>query len=356
MGASPVKESGSRRRQVEHPMANAPESSTPPVQASVAGVEPCVSIIIPCYNAEPFLDQTIEALTRQSMTQWECIIVDDRSSDGSAAIAAQWAARDARIQVIRKPANEGVSKTRNVGLAAVGERTEYVMFLDADDLLLPDALARLLERLRLAPDAVGACGGVVVITSKGERIASQEVEKRKELAVRCEGGRLLRVDDPSCIGFESLVLQNIMIAPGSVLLRKGPAKAASVGGELFDPWIGLCEDWDVWLRLSRQGRFVYVAEATLAYRRHGGNLSANIGRMARSGWRFRWKTYRSPQNTPSQRVYVRNAYRAWHRSTFRERCRLALAALRERRYRESFRLAVPTLWTGMHGLLWLLMP
>ncbi|GEM_PF-3381423 len=337
-------------------MANASESSTPPVQATAAGVEPCISIIIPCYNAEPFLHQTIEALTRQSVTQWECIIVDDLSSDGSMAIAERWAAKDPRFQVIRKPVNEGVSGTRNVGFAAARDCTEYVMFLDADDLLLPEALSRLMERLRAVPDAVGACGRVMVVNCYGERIASPDVEERKELAVRWEGGHLRPVDDTSRVGFESLVLKNLMIAPGSVLLRKRFVKAASVGGGLFDPQLLGLEDWDVWLRLSRRGLFTYVAETTLAYRRHGSNLSGNIGMMARCGWRVRWKTYRSPQNTPSQRDYVRNAYRAWHRSTFRERLHYVLAALKERRYRESMRLAVPTIWTGMHGLLWQLVP
>lgn len=110
---------------------------------------PFFSVVIPCYNAAQFIAATLRGVCDQSFQAWEAIIVDDGSTDDSAAITQQIAGSDSRIRLIRRP-NSGVSKTRNAGAAAaVGE---YIAFLDADDLWRPAFLERMAAHLRRKPE------------------------------------------------------------------------------------------------------------------------------------------------------------------------------------------------------------
>lgn len=89
------------------------------------------SIIVPIYNAAPYLRQCLDSLLSQTVTDWEAILVDDASGDESARIAAEYVARDARFHLLQQPANRGQSAARNRGLAEA--RGEYIAFLDSDD-------------------------------------------------------------------------------------------------------------------------------------------------------------------------------------------------------------------------------
>ena len=101
-----------------------------------------VSIIVPCYNQAEFLPSTLECLSKQTLSNFECIIVDDGSTDNSATIAEEFARQDARFSVLRKE-NGGTATARNRGLRhATGE---YIQFLDADDEIEKDKLRRQTE-------------------------------------------------------------------------------------------------------------------------------------------------------------------------------------------------------------------
>ncbi len=93
---------------------------------------PLVSIIIPCYNQDKFLDETLQSILNQSYINWECIIVNDGSTDDSETIAKNWAAKDTRFTYFYKN-NNGVSAARNYALDRV--KGDYIQFLDADDVL-----------------------------------------------------------------------------------------------------------------------------------------------------------------------------------------------------------------------------
>lgn len=100
-----------------------------------------VSIVVPCFNAEAFIHEALISIQAQSFTDWECLIVDDCSTDGSAAVLKAMAAEDPRIKPILLPVNGGASVARNTALdAATGT---WVTLLDADDVYAPDRLARL---------------------------------------------------------------------------------------------------------------------------------------------------------------------------------------------------------------------
>ena len=100
--------------------------------------KPTISVIVPVYNAERFLQECLDSILAQDYTHWEAVLVDDGSTDGAPAICDAYAQKDPRFRVFHKQ-NGGVSSARNLGLEkAVGE---WVFFLDADDRLKPDALS-----------------------------------------------------------------------------------------------------------------------------------------------------------------------------------------------------------------------
>lgn len=110
---------------------------------------PIFSVIVPIYQAQTFLRACLDSLLAQSEGRWEAICVNDGSTDSSADILAEYAARDARFRVLHQ-SNAGVSVARNAGLDAA--QGELVLFLDADDWLLPQSLAQLLELQRRFPN------------------------------------------------------------------------------------------------------------------------------------------------------------------------------------------------------------
>ncbi len=108
------------------------------------GMEALVSVIIPIYNTEKYLNNCIESVLRQTIRELQIILVDDGSTDHSPKLCDAWAKKDARIQVIHK-ANEGLGLTRNAGLdAAVGE---YISFLDSDDTLDQDTYEKCIAKM-----------------------------------------------------------------------------------------------------------------------------------------------------------------------------------------------------------------
>lgn len=113
---------------------------------------PAVSIIVPCYNSGRFIRATLEAVRAQTFTDWECIVIDDASSDDSAAIVAAMGEEDPRIVPHRLPENLGAAGARNAGLERV--RGDYIAFLDSDDYWVPEKLARQVAYARETGSAI----------------------------------------------------------------------------------------------------------------------------------------------------------------------------------------------------------
>lgn len=104
--------------------------------------QPLISIIVPVYNTESYVRNTIGSVLRQEYKNWELILVDDGSTDGSGRVCDEYSENDSRIRVLHKP-NSGVSDTRNKGLEIA--KGEWVFFLDSDDELFPNSLSKMLE-------------------------------------------------------------------------------------------------------------------------------------------------------------------------------------------------------------------
>lgn len=100
-------------------------------------MEHLVSIIIPCYNQGQFLDETLQSVFCQHYTHWECLLIDDGSTDETETIATHWESKDKRFRYLKRE-NSGVSATRNYGLQLA--KGDYIQFLDADDVLAEDKI------------------------------------------------------------------------------------------------------------------------------------------------------------------------------------------------------------------------
>ena len=102
---------------------------------------PLISVIMPLYNAERFVGESIENVLRQTVGDFELIVIDDASTDASAEIARAYAAKDNRIVLMHNELNSGAARTRNRALDAA--RGKFITFMDADDLCSPERFAKI---------------------------------------------------------------------------------------------------------------------------------------------------------------------------------------------------------------------
>jgi glycosyltransferase involved in cell wall biosynthesis len=229
-----------------------------------------VSIIIPCYNQRAYLGEAIESACRQSCPATEVVVVNDGSNDGIEEVVGQWPG----VVHLRQP-NRGVASARNLG--ASRSCGDYLLFLDADDRLLPNAVNVGLVALQCAPDAIFAAGLCRVIGKDG---SPQPFQQQPEIA-RDRYLEMLR--------------GNFIWMPAQVLYRRGPFMAS--GG--FDSSVNACADYDLYLRLTRGNAVACHRDVVAEYRSHGGNMSGNGALMLASAlsvldrqWphvRFSWR-------------------------------------------------------------------
>lgn len=137
---------------------------------------PTISIIVPVYNVEAYLPQCLDSVTAQTYKDWECMLVDDGSKDGSGKICDEYAQKDRRFSVIHKP-NGGVCSARNIGIEQA--KGEWIYFSDADDTLEKDALEILY--MGVNKDISLIMGGYTKVSEAGAILETQESEIRKEI-------------------------------------------------------------------------------------------------------------------------------------------------------------------------------
>ena len=257
-----------------------------------------LSVVIPAWNAEQYLAETVRSVIGQTKRDWKLVIIDDGSTDRTREIALQFEAEDARIAVICQR-NGGVSAARNTGFAAVCNNSESVLFLDADDVLEPTALEGLHAALRKsAPDVAGVYGLYrdMTVTGKLIDITLEEAEGYQREAVIGVRTRKLTIEEPS--SFRTFVIWCTIQTPGQALIRVSSMK--KVG-----PWRMMPgEDWEMWLRLAALGPFVMLPRFTLRKRMSPNSLSSDGKWMARAAPIIR-DTLASDVYTKEQRSIAR---------------------------------------------------
>jgi glycosyltransferase involved in cell wall biosynthesis len=214
---------------------------------------PAVSVVIPCYGQAHYLPDSIGSVVGQTHEAHEIIVVDDGSPDDVTSAAARFTG----VRVIRQQ-NQGLATARNRGLLECSG--ELVVFLDADDRLLPNALEAGARALSSRPECAFAWGFNRAIDPAGRPM--------RRAPTQFHG-------TPS---YAALLERNIVGAPVGVMFRRDAVQAA--GG--FSPDVPMAEDYEMYLRLARSHPLHCHGQLIAEYRRHGSNMSHDHATMLES--------------------------------------------------------------------------
>ena len=217
---------------------------------------PLISVIMPAWNAARYLAEAVASVRAQTFADWELLIVDDASTDDTAALCRRLAAGDARIRVVRNETNLGAAAARNRALALA--RGTWIAFLDSDDRWQPEKLAR---QLALAEKT----GAALVYTA---------------YAMFTDDGRRMVYDVPARVDYAGLLRENV-IGCSTVLLRRDALGDRRFTTEFYH------EDYVLWLELLRSGcRAVGCVEPLTDWRMTAASRSYDKRRAAKNRWRI----------------------------------------------------------------------
>lgn len=221
---------------------------------------PIVSVIMPAYNCETYIEEAIRSVMGQTFGDWELIVLDDGSTDATCEIVHRMMAEDNRIILQRNPENMGVAKTRNRGMAM--SRGEYVALLDSDDIWYPDKLEKQLQKIHAENADLVYCS-YAVVDSGGESC------KRPYIV-------------PEKVSFPSLLKENV-IGCSTVMMSAAVASAYRFASDFYH------EDYCLWLSILRDGyKAAGCTEVLADWRYITGSRSFDKKNSAFK----RWKIYR----------------------------------------------------------------
>lgn len=208
---------------------------------------PIISVLMPVKNAGPFLHASIASILAQTYTNFELLLIDDGSDNGSLAICQGYAQSDRRIIVLQNQ-NSGVANALNYGLALAKGR--YMARIDADDVCFPNRFEQQIAVLEANPGIAVTGASAWVIDDRGVKI-----------------GSLKPPTSPADIRLQ-LLSNNCVIHP-SVMARL--AMVMEIGG--YRPVFEGCEDYDLWLRITAVADIINLSDMLLYYRMHDGQVS-----------------------------------------------------------------------------------
>ncbi len=247
-----------------------------------------VSVVIPCYNQAHFLGEAIESVLAQSYPHFEVVVVDDGSTDNTSEVAARYPG----VRCVRQD-NQGLAAARNSGIAH--SKGEYLVFLDADDRLLPHALEVGVESLEAHPECAFVSGRYRNIAADG--------------SIRLDQPHPRTIEDP----YLALLQGNYIGMHAAVMYRRAALK--SVGG--FDTSLNASEDYDMYFRIAKNYPVRSHRAVVAEYRGHDANMGLDSARLLRS----------SNAVLRSQRVYIK----------------------RDRRYKEAYKTGVKS-YQAVYGV------
>lgn len=226
-----------------------------------------ISIIIPCYNQGKYLNDCLSSVLHQSISDWECIIVNDGSIDNTQEVAAKWVTSDFRYKYLYKD-NGGLSSARNAGLLIA--KGSYVQFLDADDLIAPRKLEIHLEFLKRNPN-------IDICYSLGRYFQDDDVEVLYSSLDKTDNEWQPRIISNNTALLHSLLSGNIMPC-NCALVRSDAIK--KIG--FFNESLSTHEDYEYWVRMAIGGRSFCFVDDINAYayvRMHKKSMSNDMNKM-----------------------------------------------------------------------------
>ncbi|MGN6725846.1 MAG: glycosyltransferase family 2 protein [Tepidisphaeraceae bacterium] len=209
---------------------------------------PKVSVILPAYNSERYIGAAVQSILDQTFGDFEFIIVNDGSTDGTEAILRKFAGRDSRIKLISRP-NTGYVRALNE--AAEHASGTYVARMDGDDIALPERFARQVAYLDAHPEAVIVGTSYDLIDHRGRRLRTQH-----------------QPTDDAALQRDCLAGTTPLCHP-TTMFRRSSFEQAGRYDEAFYP----AEDLNLWLRLGEIGQLACLPDVLLRYRLHAGSVS-----------------------------------------------------------------------------------
>ena len=208
-------------------------------------MSPKVTILIPVFNRERFVDETIRSVMDQELGDFELLLVDDGSTDRTPEVLETWKQRDPRVVVVTSPTNLGIAGALNLGLAHA--RGKYVARLDSDDLMVPRRLTEQAAVLDARPEVVLVSCWYDIVDPAGTLLNTW------------------KNDEPPEVTAFLLRFFNVVGGGGQVMFRL--AEVLEEGG--YAPQYPSSEDYDLWVRLSRRGRIETLPFVGMTKRTHG---------------------------------------------------------------------------------------
>jgi glycosyltransferase involved in cell wall biosynthesis len=233
-----------------------------------------ISVIVPAYNVQNYIEEALISLLQQSFTAFEVLVVDDGSTDGTAEIVRCFCAQDARFKLLQK-SNGGLSSARNHGMKHAS--TDYIALLDADDRYEPDKLAAHVQVLETQPEV-----GIVYSASKA-------IRDDGEATFMQLSGKPIYADP-----LKSLLCKNFVGHGSNAVFRR--CIVDQVG--YFDETLRSSEDVDYWIRIATLGYWTFYRDPRLlaCYRVRPSGLSFNVAQMQRCNEQVLESAYqRSPE-------------------------------------------------------------
>jgi glycosyltransferase involved in cell wall biosynthesis len=249
----------------------------------VASRTPLISIIIPYYNQQLFIAETVLSAKHQTYPNVEIIVVDD----GSPVPAEPYLRQTDGLRLFRTE-NQGCPATRNFGFAK--SSGEYLIFLDGDDILLPGAIEAHLEALAQRPETGLSFGSSSAINDRGEQIRPAHVcRPRKDY-------------------FRMFLESNPICSPGAAMI---PRRAFVEAGMFDERLRSQVDDLDLYLRLARKYRVTQHDFCVLGYRLHSSNVSKDQEKMLKGTLALLDQIEASDMLTPAERKHLRYGRRRW---------------------------------------------
>jgi glycosyltransferase involved in cell wall biosynthesis len=225
---------------------------------------PLVTVVIPCYNQAHFLGEAIESALSQTYPNFEIVVVDDGSTDNTSDVASRYK----QVRLVRQE-NRGLAGARNTGIEH--SEGDYLVFLDADDRLLPEALEVGLGCFQAHPECVLVAGHSRLIEADGSPLGVEPQAAGGERPSR----------PPRHIGgdiYLTILSRKYHILCGTVMHRR--LVFESVG--YFDPELKASEDYDLYFRVARRFPVYCHDTAVFEYRKHSATMTRDHGRMLKA--------------------------------------------------------------------------
>ena len=209
---------------------------------------PCVSVVMPVFNCANFLEEAVHSILRQSFSDFEFIIINDGSTDGSAAMLTRFAQADARIRLFHQE-NQGLIVTLNRGIQLA--RGKYIARMDADDVALTDRFQKQITFLECHPNVAILGGAMEVMDAQGAPL--------HRISYPCRNEEI-----------QAGLLQKNCFAHPTVMMRKEAVQA--VGG--YRQAFLHAEDYDLWLRVADKYELANLPDSLHRYRIHSSQVTA----------------------------------------------------------------------------------